>query len=117
MVIADLAPPVDLEKHTNITFFKTDVSCWKDQLALFKQAITKNGRLDIVFANAGIAEGEMAFEDRVDPTTGDPIEPTWSTINVNLKGMMITVKLALHHMRKSPLGGTILLTGSRASKF
>jgi NAD(P)-dependent dehydrogenase (short-subunit alcohol dehydrogenase family) len=117
VIISDLTPPKDgLHGHSKITFIGANVSSWNEQVALFKKAIENYGRVDVVFANAGIAEGEMAFEDRTDPTTGDPVEPRWSTMDVNLKGLMITVKLALHYMRKTPAGGAIVMTGSRASR-
>lgn len=34
-------------------FIKTDVTSWKDLVAVFKKTVEKYGRVDVVFANAG----------------------------------------------------------------
>jgi NAD(P)-dependent dehydrogenase (short-subunit alcohol dehydrogenase family) len=117
VVIGDRSPPpAGWESNKSLSFFKTDVTSWANQLDFFKQTLKLHGKIDIVCPNAGIAEGEMAFEDKTDEKTGDPIEPAWSTVNIDLIGTMITVKLALHFMRKTKEGGVIIMTGSRASE-
>jgi NAD(P)-dependent dehydrogenase (short-subunit alcohol dehydrogenase family) len=119
VVIADLGPPPQtvLDKYKNIIFIGANVTSWDQQLQLFRETKAKHGEINIVFANAGITESEMALEDRCDPTTGEPIEPKWSTLDVNLKGLLITIKLALHYMRAQSTGGSIVMTGSRASRW
>tara|TARA_R110002060_G_scaffold36324_7_gene47303 strand:- start:277 stop:702 length:426 start_codon:yes stop_codon:yes gene_type:complete len=108
VIISDLnAPPAT--PHNSL-FIHTDVTSWSSQVKLFQQTIERFGKIDVVCANAGISEGENAFEDRTDDA-GVPIEPKWSTIHVNLIGTMATVKLAIHHMKKSG-GGRIVLTSS-----
>jgi NAD(P)-dependent dehydrogenase (short-subunit alcohol dehydrogenase family) len=67
-------------------FIATDATSWQSQLNLFKETIALHGHVDIVLVNAGIAEGEQAFEDKLDEKTGDPIEPQWTTLKVNLMG-------------------------------
>jgi NAD(P)-dependent dehydrogenase (short-subunit alcohol dehydrogenase family) len=115
----DIHPPLTNNElaSNNPSFIKTDVTSWESQLALFKETIKTHGRLDVVLANAGIDESEQAFEDKIEPESGDPVEPKWLTLNVNLVGSLITTKLALHFMRKSKEGGSIVLTGSRASEY
>lgn len=66
--------------------------------------------------NAGIDESDQPFEDKINQN-GDPVEPEWRTLRVNLDGAMMTTKLALHFMRKDGRGGSIVLSGSRASEF
>lgn len=70
-----------------------------------------------MLVNAGIDESDQPFQDKVDPESGDPVEPKWLTLKVNLNGALITTKLATHYMRKSGEGGSIVITGSRASEF
>ena len=99
---------------TKATYFRTDVSSWQPQLQAFKAVVAKHGHIDYVFANAGTNEGEMAFEDKVDDK-GDPIEPRWSTVSINLIGVLTTVKLAMHFFRaQEPQGGSIVMTTSRS---
>jgi NAD(P)-dependent dehydrogenase (short-subunit alcohol dehydrogenase family) len=61
------------------------------------------GRLDIVFANAGI-NGVWAALEELSPDDWD------KTLNVNLKGTFLTVKYAVPFMKKQ--GGSIIVTSS-----
>jgi NAD(P)-dependent dehydrogenase (short-subunit alcohol dehydrogenase family) len=85
----------------DITAVQADSSNLEDLDRLYETIAVKNGRLDIVFANAGILEkgavGEIS-EDSVD-----------RLFDINVKGLVFTVQKAL------PLlvdGGAILLTSS-----
>ncbi|KAH6712489.1 hypothetical protein BKA61DRAFT_692551 [Leptodontidium sp. MPI-SDFR-AT-0119] len=108
VIISDLNAPSAIPD--NSLFIRTDVTSWSSQVKMFQQSIECFGKIDVVCANAGISEGENAFEDRIDDA-GAPIEPKWSTIHVNLIGTLTTVKLAIHHMKKTG-GGRIVLTSS-----
>jgi NAD(P)-dependent dehydrogenase (short-subunit alcohol dehydrogenase family) len=68
---------------------------------LFKQIEQEKGKLDIVFANAGVAE--YAPFGKVDEAQFDRL------FDSNVKGMLFSVQKALPLM---PDGGTIVLTGS-----
>lgn len=61
------------------------------------------GKVDIVFANAGI-NGVIAPIEDLAPEDWD------KTINTNLKGTFLTVKYAIPHMKKD--GGSIIITSS-----
>jgi NAD(P)-dependent dehydrogenase (short-subunit alcohol dehydrogenase family) len=61
------------------------------------------GRLDIVFANAGI-NGVWASLEELTPDDWD------KTLDVNLKGTFLTVKYAVPHMRER--GGSVIVTSS-----
>lgn len=78
------------------------------QAPLMQQAIDKLmshwGRLDIVFANAGI-NGVWAPLEELDP------EEWQKTIDVNLTGTFFTVKYAVPHLKKQG-GGAIVVTSS-----
>src|SRR5687768_11879912 len=72
-----------------------------------RQSITrlgeKYGRLDIVFANAGI-NGVWAPLDELEPEEWD------KTLDINLKGTFLTVKYALPYLKKQ--GGSVIVTSS-----
>ncbi len=61
------------------------------------------GRLDIVFANAGI-NGVWAPLEELEPEEWD------KTLEVNLKGTFLTVKYAVPHLKKQ--GGSVIITSS-----
>jgi len=61
------------------------------------------GRLDIVFANAGI-NGVWAPLEELSPEEWD------HTLNVNLKGTFLTVKYAVPYLKKQ--GGSVVITAS-----
>lgn len=68
-----------------------------------QQLVDHYGRLDIVFANAGI-NGVWAPLDKLEPEDWD------NTLDTNLKGTFLTVKYAVPHMRER--GGAIVITSS-----
>ena len=61
------------------------------------------GKIDIVFANAGI-NGTLSPIEDLTPEAWD------ETLSINLKGTFLTVKYAVPHMKKS--GGSIIITSS-----
>ncbi len=71
--------------------------------AAVKQAAEKWGRLDIVFANAGI-NGAMTPIETMD------IESWDQTMNINLRGTFATVKYAIPYLKEN--GGSILINSS-----
>jgi NAD(P)-dependent dehydrogenase (short-subunit alcohol dehydrogenase family) len=106
--------PLPSPEDLSVPFKKVDVTSWSDQLALFKAAKEKYGRIDHIFANAGITATENLLEDDVDEN-GDLLPPKLKTINVNLVGVVYTTKLGLHYLKQNPEGGSIVMTGSVAS--
>ncbi|MCA0455046.1 MAG: SDR family oxidoreductase [Chloroflexi bacterium] len=81
----------------------TDITQAEDITSLINQTIDKFGRIDVMFANAGIyIPGE--FED------GDP-EAFANLMNVNINGVMRCVHAALPHM-KAQQSGDILVSSS-----
>ncbi|OAG36492.1 hypothetical protein AYO21_09299 [Fonsecaea monophora] len=73
------------EMGENSQFIKCDVTNWDDQVRAF-EAASKNSpykSCDIVIANAGI--------------------PNLKTMEINLMGLLYTVKLALHYFRRQPV--------------
>jgi NAD(P)-dependent dehydrogenase (short-subunit alcohol dehydrogenase family) len=85
----------------SISGVQGDVAKMADLDRLFKQIEQEKGKLDIVFANAGVAE--YAPFGKVDEVQFDRL------FDSNVKGMLFSVQKALPLM---PDGGAIVLTGS-----
>lgn len=65
-------------------FQKCDVSQWNEQKAAFEQTFQELEHLDVVIANAGMSEkGNFLAID-----SGEPVKPTFATLDVNLTGML-----------------------------
>jgi NAD(P)-dependent dehydrogenase (short-subunit alcohol dehydrogenase family) len=71
--------------------------------AAIQKLVDKWGRLDIVFANAGI-NGVWASLDELTPEDWD------QTLSINLKGTFLTVKYALPYLKVQ--GGSVIVTSS-----
>lgn len=100
---------------SNVHFFHGSVTSWDDQLKVFEWTVEKYGRVDIVLPNAGIDEiVEDAFADKFDDN-GKLQAPTLIVLDVTLRGVIYTVKLALSYFRRLKINGSIVATGSAAS--
>ncbi|NTE89006.1 SDR family NAD(P)-dependent oxidoreductase [Agrobacterium rubi] len=84
-----------------VTAVQGDVSRMDDLDQLFETVRDRSGRIDILFANAGL--GTFAPLGAIDETSFD------QTFSVNVKGTVFTVQKALPLMQA---GGSIILTGS-----
>jgi NAD(P)-dependent dehydrogenase (short-subunit alcohol dehydrogenase family) len=80
-----------------------DVSSPQQVEAAVGKLVDTWGRLDIVFANAGV-NGVWAPLEDLKPEEWD------STLSINLKGTFLTVKYAATHLKKQ--GGSIIITSS-----
>ncbi|MBD2127991.1 SDR family oxidoreductase [Microcoleus sp. ZQ-A2] len=80
-----------------------DISQPDEMQPAVQKVINQWGRLDIVFANAGI-NGVWAPIEELEPQE-------WNkTINVNLTGTFLTVKYAVPYLKKQ--GGSVIITSS-----
>jgi NAD(P)-dependent dehydrogenase (short-subunit alcohol dehydrogenase family) len=82
---------------------EADISDLEDMEEVIDQIRNRWGRLDIVFANAGI-NGVWAPLDKL------KLEEWNKTLNINLTGTFLTVKTALPLLRQQ--GGSIIITSS-----
>jgi NAD(P)-dependent dehydrogenase (short-subunit alcohol dehydrogenase family) len=85
----------------NVTDVQADVSNLEDLRRLYDVVKQQKGRIDILFANAGIAESAplgSITEDHFD-----------KIFNINVKGLLFTVQRALPLFQD---GGSIILTAS-----
>jgi NAD(P)-dependent dehydrogenase (short-subunit alcohol dehydrogenase family) len=85
-------------------FVHCDVSQSDDVKKAIETAKERFGRLDIVFANAGI-NGVWTPIEELQPDEWD------KTLDINLKGTYLTIHHAIPHLRASG-GGSILITSS-----
>ena len=88
----------------NVTGVKSDVSNLDDLDRVFGQIKRENGKLDIVFANAGGAKFA-----RIGEITEEHYDPIF---NINVKGLLFTVQKALPLL---PDGASIILNASIAA--
>lgn len=84
--------------------FETDVSIPEMVEESINRAAERFGRVDIVFANAGI-NGVWAPLEELTPEEWD------RTMSINLKGTFLTVKYAVPHLKQNG-GGSIIINSS-----
>ena len=111
VVIADLKPPKDAVP--NSVFSECDVTQWGTILATFEVAVKAFGRIDILIANAGVSELVDMFQDELDEG-GLLKEPRYPALEINLRGVLHCVKIAVHYFKKQGTGGRIVMTASTA---
>ncbi len=85
-------------------FIATDVTSETQQQAMFDKTIAHFGTVDIIFANAGIAKDNtitnLSFSD-------------WKkTIDINLSGVYLSCKIAIHYWLAEKKAGVIVNCGS-----
>lgn len=101
-------------EHGNLAFQKTNVTSWTELSGLFKFGLSRFKQIDGVFANAGITGRNTYVNERLDEA-GDLLEPDHLVLEINLKAVINTTALAIHHMKKQAMGGSIVLTASASS--
>ena len=82
---------------------EADISQPEEMMRAVEELADKWGRIDIVFANAGI-NGVWAPIEELTPKEWD------RTLNINLKGTFLTVKYAVPYLKKR--GGSVIVTSS-----
>jgi len=94
---------------------KANTTVWEEQLAAWEAGIKAFGRIDYVFANAGIAEVPWV------PVTFKPEEPitkpNFMTLDIDLIGQLNTAALAVQSFERQAIGpngfkGKLILTSS-----
>lgn len=117
VVVLDLHAPAELDSAADgrsnsngIEFVRCDVTVW----AQLRRCFLEVGRVDMVFANAGVLENTPFLqlgEDGLPPEE----EPDNRILDINLRAVINTVRLACSVMRRQDHGGSIVLTSSQAA--
>lgn len=76
---------------------QVDVSDWNSQAKTFGQAVHALGRIDYVYAIAGIGERRWMEND---PMASGFHAPDLTVLDVDLKGVLYTASLAIQQFRK-----------------
>ncbi|KAF9894343.1 hypothetical protein FE257_007846 [Aspergillus nanangensis] len=103
--------------NQNISATMVDVSSWDSQAAAFEDAVKSLGRIDYVFAVAGVAE-RRALPNASGTTTGPFMKPDFTVYDICGTGMMYTIWLGVQQFRRqktlSPYGfkGKIICVSS-----
>ncbi|KAF1925570.1 3-hydroxyacyl-CoA dehydrogenase type-2 [Didymella exigua CBS 183.55] len=112
-----------LSEPSRALFHETDITDWQAMRNLFRSTKEKFGQVDIVIANAGLMES-IGFFDFDEDETGELKEPkeAYKIIDVNLKGSMNTLRLAMHAMQSNDQDadgarGSVILIASTSGYF
>ena len=108
-------------------YIPCDVLSWAAQRNAFAKAASHFGGIDCVFVNAGVAEvGEQIWTDSYDQN-GELDAPNRLTVDVDIRAVGDTLKLAMYHLRNDSdpetgkrrgsgkgKGGSVVMTASLA---
>ncbi len=76
----------------------------------FAETIDRFGRVDSVFANAGIGAGATRFADMT-------LDEWRAVFRVNMDGVFLTFRTAVRHMLEHQQGGSLVVTSSGSAIF
>ncbi|KAK5053847.1 hypothetical protein LTR84_001809 [Exophiala bonariae] len=102
----------------SFSFHRCDVASWDSQATAFEDVVASQGRVDIVFANAGVAEKGAFMEPSEKPT-----KPNMLSCDINFYGVLYTVNLAMHYLNKNQIStrtglrGSIICTASNSGLY
>jgi NAD(P)-dependent dehydrogenase (short-subunit alcohol dehydrogenase family) len=118
VIIGDVNPPQpEFPESENLRFFKVDVSEWESVRSLFVQAQACFNRIDHVFVNAGVGPTTNFLDETLDES-GQLAAPNMRTMNINLTGVIYTLRLTVHFFRKeedTAAAKSIVLAASASS--
>ncbi|KAI9735371.1 MAG: hypothetical protein M1818_006566 [Claussenomyces sp. TS43310] len=105
-------PPTEVPLDSPRTLLRNvDVSSFEQVDGAFQAVIEKFGRVDIVVANAGVAEPQGQMFNLQKDAAGKLQPPDLRVIDIDLKGTVYTVALGIHYMTQ---GGSIIMMTSLA---
>lgn len=83
----------------NAHFHQTNCTDYDSLVAAFEAAFNTSGRLDFIYANAGIVERDNFYEKH--DLSKPPPQPNQLSIDINFKAVVNSCHLALHYFRKT----------------
>lgn len=83
----------------NAYFHRTNVTDYDSLIAAYEASFARSGRIDFVYANAGIVERDNFYEKH--DLSKPPPRPNQLSVDINLKSVVDTSYAALHYFRKS----------------
>jgi len=98
---------ISKNNNNNVTGVQGDVSNLADLDRLYAAVKEQKGRIDILFANAGV--GELVPLGQITEAHFD------KTFGINVKGLLFTVQKALPLFQDDDSGGSIILNASIAA--
>ncbi|KAJ5706807.1 hypothetical protein N7488_006608 [Penicillium malachiteum] len=121
VVVGDMNPPNPPFQETDkVKFVEVNVTKWESLRNLFIEAEKWQGRIDHVFANAGLNQNEDFLDVKLDEA-GLLQPPNYRTIDVNLTAVINTVHLAKAYMTElathKTTGTASIVLAASASSF
>ncbi|PLB49918.1 NAD(P)-binding protein [Aspergillus steynii IBT 23096] len=95
----NLTPSTPQPKPGTLFYQPTNVTEWSSIRALFEKGHEHFGRIDHVFANAGIRPQSNFLEETFDED-GLLAPPNLGTVDVNLIGVVNTLRLAVYYLKR-----------------
>ncbi|KAJ5721497.1 uncharacterized protein N7483_009431 [Penicillium malachiteum] len=120
VVIGDLNPPSSpFENDENLKFLAINAAKWESLREMFAKTVEWFGRIDHVYANAGIPTTPSFLDVKLDEA-GKLEPPPFSTLDLNFTGTIYTIHLANAYMtelapEKTTGTGSIVLASSEAA--
>ncbi|KAM6505376.1 hypothetical protein FSOLCH5_014596 [Fusarium solani] len=106
-VNAELGKSLASSLGDNFVFVQCDVAKYQDQLALFREAERSFGGVDIAIANAAV--GKLPDPLWVIDDVNE--EPPLPEMDINLRGVLFTSRIAVDYLRRRG-GGDLILASS-----
>lgn len=103
------------EKHQGkLIFIKSNVAVYEQQAVAFVEVFKKWGRIDFVYANAGIGDRINWFDPAKENDDGSPVKPDIMVVDICLTAQLWSSYLALHYFRKNEgKKGKLVFTASQ----
>ncbi|KAI8661156.1 hypothetical protein NCS55_00984900 [Fusarium keratoplasticum] len=113
----ETAGAVAVRENPELRFTQTDVNSFESLSSAFDNIFKAEGRLDVVFANAGILQTDNFYEKA---SSLPPPEPRQLSIDINLKAVINTSYLARQYFLAPgnlSQGPVLIMTASIASFY